>query len=326
MALSRALATLAGLALLSALSSGCASIFEGTTQQISVTTTPAGARCTFWRNGTLISDIASTPGSVTIRKTKDDLTIVCDKRGYGTATYVNHSGLAMATFANILTAGLAWAYNSTRGADNKYEGQVSLALPPASAVPIEAAPPEYVPPHGGRPTPAREPAGRSRRPDPGRRASRTAARAPRRGHNSNVGGRRLAHPRDGQRLSGRLEGREMIGRVAGVILLGLGLALTGGLGWAQTPRPAPARPTCPAPGTIYTFTNSSSIQALAGATPPFCRFANLNGGQQVDLMLGAFSAASPVVQANLDVLTSLLPLQVGKTVTLARPGADSPRR
>lgn len=143
MASSRALATLAGLALLS----GCASIFEGTTQQISVTTTPAGARCTFWRNGTLISDIASTPGSTTIRKTRDDLTIVCDKRGYGTATYINHSGLAMATFANILTAGLAWAYDSTRGADNKYEGQVSLALPPASAVPVDAAPPEYVPPH-----------------------------------------------------------------------------------------------------------------------------------------------------------------------------------
>jgi hypothetical protein len=147
LASSRALAILAGLALLSALSSGCASIFEGTTQQISVTTTPAGARCTFWRNGILISDIAATPGSVTIRKTRDDLTIVCDKRGYATATYINHSGLAMATFANILTAGLAWAYDSTRGADNKYEGQVSLALPPASAVPIEAAPPEYVAPH-----------------------------------------------------------------------------------------------------------------------------------------------------------------------------------
>jgi hypothetical protein len=149
LALTRALAILAGLALLS----GCASIFEGTTQQISVTTTPAGARCTFWRNGTLISDIAATPGSVILRKTKDDLTIVCDKRGYATASYVNHSGLAMATFANILTAGLAWAYDSTRGADNKYEGQVSLALPPASAVPIEAAPP----PEPAANAPARRP-------------------------------------------------------------------------------------------------------------------------------------------------------------------------
>ena len=155
MASSRALATLAGLALLS----GCASIFEGTTQQISVTTMPAGARCTFWRNGTLISDIAQTPGAVTIRKTKDDLTIVCDKRGYATATYINHSGLAMSTFANILTAGLAWAVDSTRGADNKYEGEVSLALPLASAVPIGAAPPEpsspatNVPPRTSRPMP-----------------------------------------------------------------------------------------------------------------------------------------------------------------------------
>ncbi len=117
----------------------------------------------------------------------------------------------------------------------------------------------------------------------------------------------------------------MTNRFAPALLLGLGLALTGVTGWGQIP-PAAAptpKPACPAPGTVYTFTDSSSIQALAGATPPFCRFANLNGGQQVDLMLGAFSAASPVVQANVDVLTSLLPLQVGKTVTLARPGATA---
>jgi hypothetical protein len=117
----------------------------------------------------------------------------------------------------------------------------------------------------------------------------------------------------------------MIGRFVPTLVLGFGFALTGVTGWGQTPpaaAPAP-KPACPAPGTVYTFTDSSSIQALAGATPPFCRFANLNGGQQVDLMLGAFSAASPVVQANVDVLTSLLPLRVGKTVTLARPGATA---
>jgi hypothetical protein len=77
---------------------------------------------------------------------------------------------------------------------------------------------------------------------------------------------------------------------------------------------------CPPPRTIYTFTDSSSIQALPGAPGPFCRFANVNGGQQVDLFLGAFSAASPIVQANIDVLTSLLPLQVGKAVHLSRAG------
>jgi len=113
---------------------GCASIFEGTTQQISVNTTPAGARCTFWKNGSLVGDIGSTPGTLSIRKSRDDLFIVCDKPGYTSATFVNKSGLAMATFANILTAGLAWAVDSSRGADNKYQGEVSMALVPADAV------------------------------------------------------------------------------------------------------------------------------------------------------------------------------------------------
>jgi hypothetical protein len=115
----------------------------------------------------------------------------------------------------------------------------------------------------------------------------------------------------------------MIARLLAAVLLSLGLVLCGTNGWAQRPPAAPsAKTACPAPGTVYTFTDSSSIQALAGAGPPFCRFANLNGGQQVDLILGAFSAASPVVQANVDVLTSLLPLQVGKSVSLVRPGAS----
>jgi hypothetical protein len=137
--------------------------------------------------------------------------------------------------------------------------------------------------------------------------------------------RRLAHPRERQRLPGRLDDREMTTRLLPVLLLGLGFALSGVASWGQTPPAAEStpKPACPAPGTVYTFTDSSSIQALAGAKPPFCRFANLNGGQQVDLILGAFSAASPVVQANIDVLTSLLPLQVGKAVTLARPGAGT---
>jgi len=114
----------------------------------------------------------------------------------------------------------------------------------------------------------------------------------------------------------------MIVRLIPGVLLGLGVALAGAVASAQTPPSAPAaKMSCPAPRTVYTFTDSSSIQALAGAKAPFCRFANLNGGQQVDLILGAFSAASPMVQANVDVLTALLPLQVGKTAHLARLGA-----
>jgi hypothetical protein len=52
----------------------------------------------------------------------------------------------MATFANILTAGLAWAVDSSRGADNKYQGEVNLALAPAgTAAPVGGSMTEPLP-------------------------------------------------------------------------------------------------------------------------------------------------------------------------------------
>lgn len=128
---------------------GCAAIFDGTTQQISVNTNPAGAQCKFWRNGASIADIAATPSAVTIQKTKHDLQIVCSKPGYVDSTYMNKSGVAGATFANILggvvTGGIAWAVDSGSGADNKYESQVNMFLAPiGGAVPAETARPTVV--------------------------------------------------------------------------------------------------------------------------------------------------------------------------------------
>jgi len=114
-------------------------------------------------------------------------------------------------------------------------------------------------------------------------------------------------------VPGRLGGGAMSARVNAA------LAAAAVFGWAAGAG-AQAPQACPTPQTIYTFSDSSSIRALPGAAAPFCRFANLSGGQQVDLFLGAFSASSPIVQANIDVLKSLLPLQVGKTVHLARVG------
>ncbi|TMJ29818.1 MAG: hypothetical protein E6G95_06000 [Alphaproteobacteria bacterium] len=111
-----------------------------------------------------------------------------------------------------------------------------------------------------------------------------------------------------------------------VVKGGIGAMLIAMLAWTTEGAAQNVPGSCPAPRTIYTFTDSSSLQALPGAPPPFCRFANLSGGQQVDLFLGAFSAASPIVQANIDVLTSLLPLQVGKTAHLARVGSGDRSR
>ena len=43
--------------------------------------------------------------------------------------------------------------------------------------------------------------------------------------------------------------------------------------------------------------NTAAVEALGGASAPFCRFRNANGGQQLDLFLGAFSTAAPIVYA-----------------------------
>ncbi len=112
-----------------ALFAGCSSIVEGRHQSITINTNPAKADCVLNRQGVPIGEISSTPGSVLIEKTKHDITIVCNKQGYETATYLNHSGAAAATFGNIiLGGGIGWAVDSATGSDNKYDTPVNITL------------------------------------------------------------------------------------------------------------------------------------------------------------------------------------------------------
>jgi hypothetical protein len=110
----------------------CSTIVEGRTQQISVNTDPPGATCDFTREGLKIASVDPTPGTTIVEKTKDDITIVCDKDGYETATLVDKSGAAAATAGNIifgLIGGpVAWIIDSATGADNKYDSPVNVSL------------------------------------------------------------------------------------------------------------------------------------------------------------------------------------------------------
>jgi len=116
--------------------SGCASIVSGTSQEIKVVTNPPGANCQFVREGSVIASVNNTPGGVTIKKTKHDITLKCNKEGYQEATYLNHSGADGATFGNIiLGGGIGWAIDSASGSDNKYTGEVNVTLVPAAAPP-----------------------------------------------------------------------------------------------------------------------------------------------------------------------------------------------
>jgi hypothetical protein len=109
---------------------GCATIMEGTSQEIMVNTTPAGASCTLNREGQVIGKIYPTPGAVVVKKTKHDLIIICNKGGYEQATFINNSGSEEAAFGNILLGGgIGWAVDSANGSDNKYMSPVNITLP-----------------------------------------------------------------------------------------------------------------------------------------------------------------------------------------------------
>ena len=119
----------------------CSSVIEGTSQQIQVVTNPAGASCTLMREGQPIGTVNPTPGTALIKKTKHDITVLCDKQGFQQATYLNHSGAAGATFGNIiLGGGIGWAVDSASGADNKYDPVVNMTLVPVGAPASTPAP------------------------------------------------------------------------------------------------------------------------------------------------------------------------------------------
>lgn len=118
---------------------GCVSVFEGTSQDIAVNSTPSGATCAFDRHGESIGTIVSTPGKLTVRKSKYDIMVKCSKDGYQDASFLNHSGVSAAIAANIvvdilLTAGISSIIDSANGADNKYDSVVNIMLPPLASI------------------------------------------------------------------------------------------------------------------------------------------------------------------------------------------------
>jgi hypothetical protein len=137
--------------------SGCVSVFEGTSQDISVVTNPTGAHCAFKRDdGKDMGSVEATPAKLTVRKSKYDITITCKKAGYQDAAYINHSGTSATIAANVavdilLTAGISSIVDSANGADNKYDSVVNITMIPLT--PVAAAAPATVTGDAIKPTP-----------------------------------------------------------------------------------------------------------------------------------------------------------------------------
>src|SRR5882757_2471286 len=129
-------------ALLTLTVSGCASIVDGRSQEISVSTDPPGAECGFYREeGVRIATVQRTPGSAVVRKTKRDIWIVCVKPGYQQAVYFNRSGGEWANVVGgILTLGISTAVDSSTGADNKYESPSNVVMVPNAGGMAEGPP------------------------------------------------------------------------------------------------------------------------------------------------------------------------------------------
>ena len=108
---------------------GCATILTGTSEKITVTTIPAGAKCVLSRQGQTIAIVEPTPGPATVQRDVHDILVTCDKQSYQTATQYLHSGVEGSTYVNEFLGGaIGMGIDSATGADEEYPGQVSLTM------------------------------------------------------------------------------------------------------------------------------------------------------------------------------------------------------
>lgn len=142
------------------LTGGCASVVEGTTQQVYVASDPAGADCT--ASNDLGKWPVVTPGVVTVKKSQSVLSVRCSKAGYKDGSYYLSARMsslaaagAMMPYIGLIDA----AADASSGAAMIYPNQAFVVLKadaPADAAPAQqAAAPQAPAPQASAPaTPA----------------------------------------------------------------------------------------------------------------------------------------------------------------------------
>ena len=112
---------------------GCATIVTGTSQNVTVTSSPTGAKCDVAREGGQIQT-GTTPMTFSVSKSRHDLTITCmnDVGGKGNAT--SKSGAEPWIFGNLLFGGIpGLVIDLVSGGIVKYDTPVTVNIvsPPA---------------------------------------------------------------------------------------------------------------------------------------------------------------------------------------------------
>ena len=126
------IAALLGLAFLPA----CATITTSPSQNLTVLTEPAGARCEIERNGAPLAVVNPTPGTVRIGKSNRETTITCTRDGHLPAQTALSPEFQPMFLGNILLGGVVGiVVDVSTGAISKYPDSIQIALTPASPAP-----------------------------------------------------------------------------------------------------------------------------------------------------------------------------------------------
>lgn len=135
------LTSLAAVAAIGVAVSGCATIIDGTTQSVSVNTTPEqGAACTLTNSQG--SWYLTSPGTTTVHKTKTDLHVTCTKPGYKAGSVVAVSHFTGKTAGNIIAGGLIGVgIDAASGANFHYDSPIDVPLGARDTAQLPAAMP-----------------------------------------------------------------------------------------------------------------------------------------------------------------------------------------
>jgi len=121
---------------------GCASIVSGSSQSIAITTPPTeGASCTL--SSAQGSWQVTSPGAVTVKKSKDAMQARCAKPGWQDASGMIPSDFQGWTVGNLLIGGLfGLGVDAATGAINEYPDAFQVPMVP---VVTQAPPPAPLP-------------------------------------------------------------------------------------------------------------------------------------------------------------------------------------
>lgn len=109
----------------------CATLTRGTNETVSIITDPPEASCALKRSGQIVGIANPTPATVTLEKSKDDVSVVCAKDGHFDGVHVLSSTFQNMTFGNIVFGGfIGLGVDAASGAMHEYPDNVTVVLVP----------------------------------------------------------------------------------------------------------------------------------------------------------------------------------------------------